>query len=163
MLKSFTAKANTVRAHIHNNILVVRGTGRERKSLIELAETFDVDWIRGQSIGIYSLSQAVPQDVIKELNEIFRTRSGEFGDGLVRLRPIDRLNAVMVLSERAELLDQIEDWVRRLDRRNAGAVNSYVYNVENAKAKYMAKLLNETFGSARRSETYAPLRRRIYI
>ena len=151
MLKSFTAKANTVRAHIHSNILVVRGTGRERKSLIRLAETFDVDWMRGQSIGIYALSQAMPEDVIRELNDIFKTKRGGFGNGLVRLRPIERLNAVMVISEQANLLDQVEEWVRRLDRRNAGAVNSYGYNVENAKAKHMAALLNETFSGTSRS------------
>ena len=151
MLKSFTAKANTVRAHIHNNILVIRGTGRERKTLIGVAETFDVDWMRGQSIGIYALSQAIPQDVIQELRDIFKTKRGGLGNGLVKLRPIERLNAVMVMSERPDLLDQVEEWVRRLDRRNAGAVNSYVYNVENGKAKHLAALLNETFNGTGRS------------
>ncbi len=147
ILSSLTNKQNGVKASIEGNILFIRGPGRERKTLVELALSFDVDWMKGQSAGIYVLENTSPEDVIPELQGIFKTKNGR-GKGIVRFQTIKRLNAILVLTENPEFLDKVESWVKRLDRTNGAAENLFVYRVENGKAKELTDILNQMFTGA---------------
>jgi len=157
MLEQVSAKQDGLKASVHNNLLFIRGTGQERESLIEIASMFDVDWMRGQSAGLYTLKNSAPDDVIKELQQVFQA-DGQ-GKGLMRFQPITRLNAILVLTQKSPMLDEIEEWVSRLDRGGAEGENYYVYRVENGRAKDLAQLLMAAFsndgGGARAAEETA--------
>jgi general secretion pathway protein D len=146
MLRSFATDANALKATVTNNLLIVRGTGRERQILLEVAATFDVDWMKGQSAGIYVLKNASIKDVLPELKDVFQTENG-LGKGVVRFQAVDRLNAILALTQKPEYLKQVSDWVGRLDRDSADGEGLYVYRVEHGKAKDLAGILNDTFGA----------------
>jgi len=143
MLESVSARQDGLGVSVDKNLLIIRGTGRERESLLQLASSFDVDWMRGQSAGIYVLKNAAPDDVIKELQQVFQT-DGQ-GKGLVLFQPIARLNAILVVTQKAKFLDETEAWVARLDRSGGEGEDFYVYRVENGRAKDLAALLMEAF------------------
>ncbi|WP_244531101.1 type II secretion system secretin GspD [Hyphomicrobium facile] len=143
MLESVSARQDGLGVSVDKNLLIIRGTGRERESLLQLASTFDVDWMRGQSAGIYVLKNAAPDDVIKELQQVFQSEGQ--GKGLVLFQPIVRLNAILVLAQKSKFLDEIESWVARLDRAGGEGEDFYVYRVENGRAKDLAALLMEAF------------------
>ncbi len=143
MLESLAAKQDGLKASVDNNLLFIRGTGKERESLLEIVSMFDVDWMKGQSAGIYTLKNSAPEDVIKELQHVFQADSQ--GKGLVRFQAITRLNAILVLTQKAHLLDDMDDWVSRLDRNGSEGENFYVYRVENGRAKDLAALLTSAF------------------
>ncbi len=147
MLSSFVAKPGVLRASVHGNLLIIRGTGRERQSLLDVVAMFDVDWMRGQSAGIYTLQNVSPAEMIRDLHRIFEIEGR--GRGLIKFQPVERLNAVLVLTQKSAMLDQVDVWVQRLDRIGPEGDNFYVYRVENSKAKELAKILNSTFGGSR--------------
>lgn len=69
--------------------------------------------------------------------------------GLVRLFPVERLNALVVVSPRSHMLTQVETWIRRLDQpSDALEAGLFVYPVQNGSAKRLAELLNGLFGGA---------------
>ena len=74
--------------------------------------------------------------------------------GVVKLLPIVRLNAVLVVSQNPEMLREIDQWIARLDRDSAAGANLYVYYLKNGKAVDIARMLNQVFGlpSARTEE-----------
>lgn len=143
MLESLAAKQEGVKASVTNNLLFIRGTGKERGALLDIVTMFDVDWMKGQSAGIYTLKNSAPEDVIKELQQVFQADS--HGKGLVKFQPISRLNAILVLTQKSQMLDEIEEWVSRLDRGGSEGDNYYVYRVENGRAKDLAELLMAAF------------------
>jgi general secretion pathway protein D len=145
MLGSLAATQNTVQASVYNNLLIIRGSSRERQSLLEIATMFDVDWMKGQSAGIYTLKSASPSEVVGELRQVFQ--SDGLGNGLINFQPVNRLNAVLVLTQKSALLEKAGQWVERLDRTSSEGDNYFVYRVENGKAKDLAKILNATFGN----------------
>jgi hypothetical protein len=53
LMDSFATKAGTVRADPTRNLLIVQGTGAERRTTVDTALSFDVDWMRGQSVGTH--------------------------------------------------------------------------------------------------------------
>ena len=143
MLEQLSSNPDSLRASVYNNLLIVRGTGIERETLLDLARMFDVDWMKGQSSAIYTLANASPEEVIRELQQVFR--ADEQGKGLVRFQPIARLNAILALSQKQSLLDEVSTWVHRLDRGGSEAEGFYVYRVENGRAKDLAELLTASF------------------
>jgi general secretion pathway protein D len=143
MLTSLASPQDPPRANVYNNLLIIRGTARHRESLLEIAAMFDVDWMRGQSAGLYTLKNSSPEDVIKELQRVFATDGR--GKGLVRFQAIKRLNAILALTKKSESLKRIQTWVARLDRGSSEAANYYVYRVENGRAKDLTDILMAAF------------------
>ena len=70
-------------------------------------------------------------------------------NGLVRLFPVERLNALVVVTPRSQVLAQVETWIRRLDQpTDSLEAGLFVYPVQNGSAVRMAELLNGLFGSS---------------
>src|SRR3984885_10007251 len=67
LLDSFATKPGTVRADTTRNLLLIQGSGAERRAAIETVLGFDVDWMRGQSVGIFPIRYSNPEPVIAEL------------------------------------------------------------------------------------------------
>lgn len=68
--------------------------------------------------------------------------------GLIRVFPVERLNALVVVTPRSQLLSQVETWIRRLDQpTDALEANLFVYPVQNGSAAHLAEMLNGLFGN----------------
>lgn len=147
LLDGFLAQAGSVRADVTRNLLMLRGSGPERRTLLDVASSFDLDWLRGRSAGIFPLKFATAEEVVPELQSILESDKGGRGHGTVKFESIKRLNAVLVLAQRNGTLRAVATWIGRLDRSNSDGVNVYVYNVEHSKAETLARILNATFAS----------------
>src|SRR5207248_7788383 len=127
LLDSFAVKPGTVRADASRNILIVQGTGSERRNAVETAMNFDADWMRGQSVGVYPVRSSAPEAVITELEKILDSGEGGLSSNMIKLQPITRLNAILVVASRPELLRTAATWVSRLDRADVEANSVRVY------------------------------------
>lgn len=66
--------------------------------------------------------------------------------GLIRVFPVERLNALVVVTPRSHLLTQVETWIRRLDRpTDTLEASLFVYPVQNGSALQLAEMLNGLF------------------
>ncbi|MFA5958589.1 type II secretion system secretin GspD [Hyphomicrobium sp.] len=155
MLDGLLVKQDDLRASVYNNLLFVRGTSQVRQSVVDIISMFDVDWMKGQSAGLFKLNNAQPDDVIRELQQVFQT--DRQGRGLIKFQQIARLNAILVLSPKSQMIDKAADWIARLDHSGADDDNYYVYRVENGRARDLSRLLMAAFsgsssGSSRDAE-----------
>lgn len=147
LLDSFAIKPGMARADTAHNLILVQGDGPERKAAVETILTFDVDWMRGQSVGIYPLENATPDEMIKELNKIMEDGDGGLNQTLVTLQPVPRLNAVLVVSRKPILLKQAALWIKRLDRANNAGTAVHVYRLRYGDARKIARVLGDLFGN----------------
>ena len=146
LMDSFATKPGVVRADTTRNLLLIQGTGPERRTAVETAVSFDVDWMRGQSIGIYPVANSGPEPIIAELEKIVDSGENGLSQNMVKLQPVARLNAVMVVTKKPALLKTVENWVRRLDRSDSTRNSVHVYKVKYGDAKQIARVLNDIFG-----------------
>ena len=134
------------------NLLILAGTGPERMSLIDMISVFDVDWMQGMSYGLYPLEAANATDVIKELETLFATSSGDVAPNAVQFLPVERMNAVMVIAVTPELLERSREWITELDHGGQSSGNRlYVYKVQNGRARDLATVLGGIFGAEQRT------------
>ncbi|HYE49869.1 MAG TPA: type II secretion system secretin GspD [Azospirillaceae bacterium] len=128
------------------NLLMVAGTADERRTIVAAARAFDVDWMKGRSVGIFPLEQSSPGPVIRELQAIFNAGPQGASAGAVTFLPVERLNAVMAVTAQGAWLDQVGQWVERLDRGSADQRGLYVHPLQHAEARDVARLLTRLFG-----------------
>ncbi|MGE4073759.1 MAG: type II secretion system secretin GspD [Lysobacterales bacterium] len=149
LLQPYAKEGAILKADNARSIIVVAGSRRELENYMATIDVFDVDWIKGMSIGLITLEQAEAKTLGPELEQIFGEQSQSPLAGMFRFIPIERLNAIMVITPQRRYLDEAERWISRLDQGgNQPGVRLYVYDVKNVKATDLADRLNDIFGSS---------------
>jgi general secretion pathway protein D len=145
LLEPFAPPGGTIQIDPSRNLLLLAGAPPELQTLNELVATFDVDWLAGMSFGLFPLKSAQAAEVVAELQEIFGGPEAGPLEGIVRFLPVERLNAVLVISSQPDYLDRARTWVARLDQVGEEP-RVHVYAVQNGRAADLAGVLSETFG-----------------
>jgi general secretion pathway protein D len=156
LLEPFAAD-NTVRVDDARNLVIMAGSQRELRHLLDTVELFDVDWLSGYSVGLFPVKSADVKGLVQDLDRVFGPGAQSPLAGIVRVIPIERLNALLVVTTQPRYLDIARTWAERLDQvgGTSGGVRFFVYQVRNGKAENLATLLSDLF-SARRTTTTAP-------
>lgn len=143
IIAPFLPEGGVLRADVARNLLILAGTPQELASVQSTIDTFDVNWLKGMSIGMFRLRNVDSQAVASELNQLLGEGSGTPIAGLLRFVPLSKMNAVLVITPQKEYLKEVATWIERLD--GVGGERLHVYPVQNSRADYVAELLNGLF------------------
>ncbi len=159
LLKPYAKPEAFINIDPNRSLLVMAGTSTELANYQQTIQTFDVDWLKGMSIGVYTLQHVDVTKLLPDLLKIFGTEGESPLAGMFRFMPIDQTNSLVVITPQPEYLKSAEEWLYRLDRGGAeNATQLYVYNVKNLKAPDLADYLSQVFlgastGTSHRSTT----------
>ncbi|WP_049974414.1 type II secretion system secretin GspD [Azospirillum sp. B4] len=138
------------------NIFIVNGTAHEIESFTQLVASFDVDWLAGLSFSLHTLQSVEPARLEAELRRVLQLDTGPL-QGMVDFVPISRLNALLVVAKRPELLPTVGTWIERLDRPGPdGGKVVHFYEVQNGSAVELANALNRLVGRSGGNEQQIP-------
>ena len=157
LLEPFAAD-NTIRIDEVRNLVVVAGNQRELRHLVDTVELFDVDWLAGYSVGLFPIKSADVKSLVADFDRIFAAAGGASPmAGVVRVIPIERMNAILVVTTQPRYLEMAKTWLERIDHAGgtSGGSRFFVYQVRNGKAENLAQLIGDLF-SSRRTTTTAP-------
>lgn len=143
IIAPFLPEGGILRADTARNLLILAGTPQELANVQGTIDTFDVNWLKGMSVGMFRLRNVDSQTMATNLNQLLGEGSGTPVAGLLRFVPLSKLNAVLVVTPQAEYLKEVAVWIERLD--GVGGERLYVYQVQNSRAEYVAELLNGLF------------------
>jgi general secretion pathway protein D len=143
LLDAFGVKASTLRPDTGRNTLIISGSGSDRAAAIDTILSFDADWMRGQSVGIFPVRNSSPEPVIAEIEKIMDSGEGGLSQNVVKFQPIARLNAILVVSQKPEYLKRAGTWIARLDKSDTDGVNLKAYPLRYGNSKLITALLNE--------------------
>lgn len=167
IIQPFLPADRILKADASRPLLLFAGTPQETALVEQLVGTFDVDWIKGMSFGMFPLESAKPSDLAKELEAMAGASRGSSGSpaggaggereaaagplqGLMRFVPIDRLNALMVITQHPQYLTAVRKWIQILDKaKNTDTPRLFVYYPQNSRAEALASTLSEIFSSGR--------------
>ena len=147
IIKSMAPQATILRTDPARNLLVVAGTRGDLDSIMDAVSTFDVDWMRGMSFGLFPIETNDPDAIAQELDTVFANDQESPIKGMVRFVASRRLKAILVITSRPEYLKKAETWVRRLDMvGRATEKQVHVYHIQNRPAVELAQLLQRIYG-----------------
>jgi len=146
ILEPFVKDATAVRPDDLRNLLILAGDERELKHLLDTIDTFDVDWMSGMSVGLFTLQNADVKSVVQDLDKAIGDRNTSVLAGILRIIPIERLNALLVITPQPAYLDEAKKWINRFDQPGQGdGPRLFVYNLQNTRAEKLAPLLQQAF------------------
>ena len=129
------------------NVIVMSGTPEELANYQRTVSTFDVDWLRGMSVGVFNLQHADVEQLMPKLDEMFGPKGDTPLAGMLRFIPIKRTNALVVISTQPNYVDEVGNWIARIDQGGGNQPQLYVYDVRNIKASDLAKYLGQIYTS----------------
>jgi general secretion pathway protein D len=143
LLDAFGVKATTMRPDTGRNTLIITGSGSDRGTAIDTILSFDADWMRGQSVGIFPVRNSTPEPVISEIEKIMDSGEGGLGQNVIKFQPIGRLNSILVVSQKPEYLKRAGVWIARLDKSDTDGVNLKAYPLRYGNSKLVVALLTD--------------------
>ncbi|XOV44355.1 type II secretion system secretin GspD [Pseudomonas sp. App30] len=147
LLKPFARDNAFLLVDPSRNVLSMSGTPEELANYQDTIDTFDVDWLKGMSIGVYGLQRASVAELMPQLQKMFGPDSGMPLAGMVKFLPNERTNSVVAISAQPEYLREVGDWIRTIDEGGGNEPQMYVYDVRNMKATDLAKYLRQIYGN----------------
>lgn len=160
ILKPYARADAVVSADAARSMMVLAGNQGELENYARVIQIFDVDWLKGMSVGVYALQHAEVAKIMTEMDKIFGASGESPLAGMFRFIPIDSTNSVVVITPQVTYLEQAEKWLHRLDvGAGDSATQLYVYDVKNVKAVDLSDHLISIFiggssaSGARRTST----------
>ena len=158
LLEPFARDAQAVRPDELRNLLILAGTERELRNLMDTIDMFDIDWMAGMSAGVFTLTNSDVKSVMTELDKIIGDKNLSPMAGILRIVPIERMNALLVITPQPAYLDEVKKWIDRLDKTggDGGGLQFYVFNLSNQRAEKLGPLLQQAFTGRASQSTSAP-------
>jgi general secretion pathway protein D len=185
ILRPLMPPTSLVRVDTVRNLLVLAGSRTQAEGWLDIVATFDVDLLKGMSVGVFPLKFASVREVEDALRMMTTgvpatpgaratapaaapgqppaaaAAAGALENpmfGAIRVIPIERINSLLVVSPRAAYLDEARQWIERLDRPGVNTSESqlHIYPVKNGSARHLAEVLNGIFGETRPAAAQTP-------
>jgi general secretion pathway protein D len=124
-------------------LIVLGGSGPELQSAIDTLRLFDQSGLQSSRIRWFELSQAPADTVAAELEGLIKA----VGMGGVSVAPLKRLNGLIVFGRTPQALEEVSQWVFRLDVPTKDAVSTlWFYHPRNTSADALSRTLNTLVG-----------------
>jgi general secretion pathway protein D len=138
-LQPFITPGTQIIASTEGRYLILAGSPADLDPMAQLLGTLDVDHMMGMSFALVPLKDASAAAVATEVAQMF----GPDGEGAFRVLPIQRMNAVLLMTRSAESLDRAKAWIARLDQTGSDSRQVRVFPIQNRRAADLAKILND--------------------
>ena len=147
LLKPYARPNAIVSVDPGRNVITLAGTNSELENYLRTVQIFDVDWMSSMSVGVFPLQSGKASDVVSDLEKVFGEQGKSPVAGMFRFMPLEGANAVLVITPQPAYLDQIQQWLDRIDSAGGG-VRLYSYELKYIRAKDLAQRLSEVFGGS---------------
>ena len=154
IIAPFVPNGSSLRVDATRNVLILSGPRYRLDDLLATIRTFDVDWLKGMSFAMFTLEYADAASVVAELDSVIQGAGDSPIAGIVRLVPIERLNAVLAITHRPEHIAMVQKLVEKFDWgiESTSGRRLFVYELENGKAESIAGVLQDIFAGGRENE-----------
>ncbi len=146
LIEPYVGEGGKITADPGRNALLVSGPEVIRRTLIDMVRAFDVNTLAGQSYALFPVRDGTPDKLAGELEKAFRAEAEGPLAGVVRVLPMARINAVLVVSSQPRYIDEARRLVKLARRaEDTTARTWHVYYVQNGQSADLENLLQRAF------------------
>ncbi len=148
VLQEFTDPNAVLKVYPPANLLFILDSRRNMRRLMDLVALFDSDTFAGERVRLYELHNARPSDLVKELDNIFKSISLDSKNATVRFLAVDRIGTLIAVAPNPGVFDTVESWIKKLDvavSETSGVIDTYVYHVRYGSAVCLAMAMNQLY------------------
>jgi general secretion pathway protein D len=144
-LQPFVQSGGRILADAGRNTLIISGDPGTRQTLTSLVRAFDVDLLAGQSYALFPVPSGDAKDFAGALQDAFKGQGGALS-GLVRVLPMQRIGAVLVVSSQPRYIDETRRVYALVEKNRRQTVRTWhVYYLQNSRSNDTAYVLQQAF------------------
>jgi general secretion pathway protein D len=157
VLEPYVTEGGKIAADSGRNALIVSGNPTVRQALVAMIRAFDIDVLAGQTYALFPAGDETAEKLAGELEKVFHSDAEGALAGVVRVVPMQRVNAVLVVSNQPRYIDAARRFFH-LERRVEDATTRswHVYYVQNGQSADLEAVLQRAFTPGHLSPTPAP-------
>ncbi len=157
VLEPYVAEGGKIAADPAANAIVVSGDAAVRETLVGLIRAFDIDILAGQAYALFPVGDSDPAKRASEFERVLQAQAEGALSGIVRVVPMERVNAVLVVSSQSRYIDAARRFFRLSNElEDATARTWHVYYVQNGQSADLENLLQRAFTPRNVSPTPGP-------
>src|SRR6516225_2156771 len=146
VLEPYVAEGGKIAADPAPNAIIVSGDASVRQTLVGLIRAFDIDILAGQSYALFPVGDSDPAKRASEFERVLQAQGEGSLAGIVRVLPMDRVNAVLVVSSQPRYVDAARRFFQLTNQvEDATARTWHVYYVQNGQSADLENLLQRAF------------------
>jgi len=146
VLEPYVAEGGKITADPGRNALIVSGPAAVRRTLIDMIRAFDIDTLAGQSYALFPVRNGSPDKLAAQLEKAFHADGEGPLAGVVRILPMERVNAVLVVAAQPRYIEQAKRLVGLVRRaEDVTARTWHVYYVQNGQSADLENVLQRAF------------------
>ncbi|HEY4042323.1 MAG TPA: secretin N-terminal domain-containing protein, partial [Rhodopila sp.] len=146
ILEPYVGQGGKIAADPADNAMLVSGDAAVRQTLVGLIQAFDIDILSGRSYALFPAGDSDPAKLAGELEKVLQAQGEGALAGIVQVLPMERVNAVLVVSAQPRYLDAAERFFHLAERvEDATARTWHVYYVQNGQSADLEALLQRAF------------------
>jgi general secretion pathway protein D len=146
VLEPYVAEGGKIAADPAPNAMIVSGDSAVRRTLVGLIRAFDIDILAGQSYALFSVGDGEPAKRASEFERVLQAQAEGALGGIVRVVPMDRVNAVLVVSSQPRYIEAATRFFKLVNQvEDATARSWHVYYVQNGQSTDLENLLQRAF------------------
>lgn len=129
------------------NTLILLDNARNMRRTLDLIALFDTEEMANQRMRLFEIENSLASTVAEELESVFGALSAGGETSAIQFLPLARISSVLVVSSSPQIFDQVEEWIKRLDKSaTSGGVQNFVYKVQYGFATSLAQTLLQLYG-----------------
>ena len=157
MLEPYIGQGGKITADPAANAVLVSGDAAIRQTLIGLIHAFDIDILSGRSYALFPVGDGDPAKLAAELEKVMQAQGEGSLSGIVQVLPMERVNAVLVVSAQPRYLDAADRFFHLAQRAEEATSRTWhVYYVQNGQSADLEALLQRAFTPGNVSPTPPP-------
>ena len=146
VLQPFVANGGKIFADPGRNALIIDGEPSTRETLTSLVRAFDSNILASQSYALFPVSAGGVKDFAAAMQDALLSHSGGALANVVRVVPMERVNAVLVISSQQRYVDEARRVYALVDRaRGLTARSWHVIYLQNSHTNDVANVLQRAF------------------
>ena len=149
LLEPFMGEGFKMVSYDPANLLIIQDNSRNMKRTVDLINMFDSQNLAGERVQTYSLTNARPSDLAKDLEKIFKAYAFSEKSAAVRFLPLDRIGTLLALAPNPGSFEEVDRWIKKLDvpvRITAGSVDNHVYRLKYGRAEILGGVVSQLYG-----------------
>ena len=150
LLQPYAGQGGKIIADTGRNTVIVSGDPTTREALVGLVAAFDVNLLAGQSYALLPITSGGAKDFATAMTDALRAAGGAALSGNVRVIPMDRINAVLIISREPRYIDEVRRIYALVERNRRQTLRGWsVYYLQSGRSNDVANVLQQAFTPGR--------------
>ena len=146
VLQPFIGTGGRIAADAGRNAVLISGDPASREALASLVSAFDINLLAGQSYAVFPVGSGDAKDFATTLQDAVRGQGGGALAGVIRVLPMQRINAVLVVSSQPRYIEDVRRVFALVERGRRATVRGWsVYYLQNSRSNDTAYVLQQAF------------------